>query len=152
MKRAIIMVLDSLGVGELPDAAKYGDAGSDTLGHIAEHAKNFHPQNLIDLGIGCIEGVNPAVPKTDAPKAVKKAAGDPATWKEAMNLIRGKDIQAWSFLSQGSIISCEGGHYQWTPARKEGAQPHHRGDVPVAQLAEHLKATARGTHARLHYP
>ena len=69
MKRAIIMVLDSLGVGELPDAAKYGDAGSDTLGHIAEHAKNFHPQNLIDLGIGCIDGVNPAVPKTDAPKA-----------------------------------------------------------------------------------
>ena len=62
-------------------------------------------------------------PKTDAPKAVKKAAGDPATWKEAMNLIRGKDIQAWSFLSQGSIISCEGGHYQWTPARKEGEQP-----------------------------
>ena len=69
MKRAIIMVLDSLGIGALPDAAEYTDAGTDTLGHIAEHAKNFHPQNLIDLGMGNIEGVNPAMPKAEAPKA-----------------------------------------------------------------------------------
>ena len=69
MKRAIIMVLDSLGVGELPDAADYGDAGTDTLGHIAEHAKDFYPRHLIELGIGNIDGVNPAVPKTESPKA-----------------------------------------------------------------------------------
>lgn len=36
MSRAILMVLDSLGVGALPDAAAYGDTGSNTLGHIAE--------------------------------------------------------------------------------------------------------------------
>lgn len=36
MSRAILMVLDSLGVGALPDAEAYGDAGSDTLGHIAQ--------------------------------------------------------------------------------------------------------------------
>ena len=35
MRRATLIVLDSLGVGEMPDAAAWGDAGSDTLGHIA---------------------------------------------------------------------------------------------------------------------
>ena len=33
--RAIVIVLDSVGIGELPDAASYGDQGSDTLGNIA---------------------------------------------------------------------------------------------------------------------
>src|SRR4030095_12655821 len=36
MARAIILVLDSVGVGGAPDAAAYGDEGADTLGHIAE--------------------------------------------------------------------------------------------------------------------
>ncbi|MCQ2561542.1 MAG: phosphopentomutase [Clostridia bacterium] len=67
MKRAIIMVLDSLGVGELPDAAKYTDAGCDTLGHIAENAKDFNPVNLINLGMGNIDGVNPRMPRTESP-------------------------------------------------------------------------------------
>ena len=35
-KRIILIVLDSLGIGEMPDAAEYGDSGSDTLGHIAQ--------------------------------------------------------------------------------------------------------------------
>ena len=34
-RRAIVIVLDSVGVGELPDAAEYGDQGSNTLGNIA---------------------------------------------------------------------------------------------------------------------
>ncbi len=36
MPRAIILVLDSLGVGATPDAGSFGDSGADTLGHIAE--------------------------------------------------------------------------------------------------------------------
>lgn len=55
-KRAIIIVLDSFGIGALPDAAKFGDAGSDTLGHIDEYAtKNklsFNIPNLLKLGLG----------------------------------------------------------------------------------------------------
>ena len=39
INRAIIIVLDSFGVGELPDADKYGDVGANTLGHIYELAK-----------------------------------------------------------------------------------------------------------------
>src|SRR5579863_1492534 len=55
-KRAIVIVLDSFGIGALPDAAKFGDAGSDTLGHIDEYAtKNnlsFNIPNLLKLGLG----------------------------------------------------------------------------------------------------
>lgn len=44
MKRAIVVVLDSFGLGEAPDASEFGDAGADTLGHIAEHqARNNQP-------------------------------------------------------------------------------------------------------------
>ena len=55
-KRAIIIVLDSFGIGELPDADKFGDVGCNTLGHIDEHAKQhnlpFEIPNLLKLGLG----------------------------------------------------------------------------------------------------
>lgn len=51
--RATIIVLDSLGVGELPDAAAYGDAGTDTLGHILDNYPLDIP-NLRELGMGNI--------------------------------------------------------------------------------------------------
>ena len=40
-KRVFTIVVDSMGIGALPDAAEYGDAGTDTLGHIAERTENF---------------------------------------------------------------------------------------------------------------
>jgi phosphopentomutase len=40
MKRAVILVLDSFGIGAADDAARFGDAGADTLGHIAAHCAN----------------------------------------------------------------------------------------------------------------
>ena len=63
MKRAIILVLDSLGLGSSADAHRYGDKGADTLGHIAEacadgNANNSHRQgplnipNLLRWGLG----------------------------------------------------------------------------------------------------
>ena len=36
-RRVVVIVLDSVGIGELPDAARYGDVGSNTLGNIAKH-------------------------------------------------------------------------------------------------------------------
>lgn len=56
-KRAVVIVLDSVGIGELPDAAAYGDVGSDTLGHIAEVVPGFDLPNLRALGLANIEGV-----------------------------------------------------------------------------------------------
>ena len=55
-RRAILIVLDSMGVGELPDAGRFGDEGSDTFGHIAETmGDDFKIPNLKDLGIGNIK-------------------------------------------------------------------------------------------------
>ena len=55
VNRVCIVVLDSLGVGALPDAAEYEDAGADTLGHIQDvHPLNI--PNLRKLGLGNIEG------------------------------------------------------------------------------------------------
>jgi phosphopentomutase len=60
--RFVLIVLDSLGMGEMPDAAEWGDAGSDTLGHILE-SRAVHLPNLQRLGLGNVrplEGVPPA--------------------------------------------------------------------------------------------
>ena len=50
-KRIFTIVVDSLGAGALPDAAEYGDAGTDTLGHISQSMEAFHIPNLQALGI-----------------------------------------------------------------------------------------------------
>ena len=50
-KRIFIIVIDSLGVGALPDAGDYGDVGTDTLGHISQHIDEFNIPNLQKIGI-----------------------------------------------------------------------------------------------------
>ena len=51
-KRIFVIVLDSLGIGEMPDAAAYGDAGTDTFGHIWERMPGLEIPNLRKLGMG----------------------------------------------------------------------------------------------------
>lgn len=50
-KRIFTVVLDSLGVGEMPDAADYGDKGTDTLGHISQSVQDFQIPNLQRVGL-----------------------------------------------------------------------------------------------------
>ncbi len=61
MKRAIIIVLDSLGVGAMPDSAKFGDVDVDTLGHIVKSVPDIEISNLQSFGIGNIDGVEPLI-------------------------------------------------------------------------------------------
>jgi phosphopentomutase len=65
-KRVIWIVLDSVGIGEMPDAGQYGDRGSDTLGHIALSRK-LHLDNLCRLGLGNIRTLD-RLPPDAAPK------------------------------------------------------------------------------------
>ena len=65
-KRVIWIVLDSVGVGEMPDAAAYGDTGSDTLGNIAR-IRGLNVPNLCKLGLGNLKPI-PQLPKADAPE------------------------------------------------------------------------------------
>src|SRR5215210_4554394 len=63
VKRAFVIVLDACGAGELPDAADYGDAGANTLGHVAEAAGGLDLPVLGALGLGSVlplMGVAPA--------------------------------------------------------------------------------------------
>jgi phosphopentomutase len=55
-QRVIWIVLDSVGVGEMPDAAAYGDVGSDTLGNIARQ-RRLHLPNLARLGLGNLKSL-----------------------------------------------------------------------------------------------
>ncbi len=55
-KRAIVIVLDSVGIGALPDAAEFGDAGADTLGNISAARGGLKLPNLYRLGLANIAG------------------------------------------------------------------------------------------------
>lgn len=55
-RRIFVIVLDSLGVGAMPDAEDYGDKGVNTLGHIWEYKKDLKIPNLRKLGIGNLLG------------------------------------------------------------------------------------------------
>jgi phosphopentomutase len=65
-ERAFVIVLDSVGIGELPDAAQYGDQGSDTLGNVSRQAALRLP-TLESLGLGNIASL-PGIPPADAPR------------------------------------------------------------------------------------
>lgn len=58
MKRVILIVLDSLGIGEMPDAGEFGDKGSHTFKHVYEECKGLKIPNLIKLGMANIEGAD----------------------------------------------------------------------------------------------
>ncbi len=68
INRTIIIVLDSVGIGEMPDASEYGDTGSHTLGNIAKAVGGLQLPNLQALGLGNIENLY-GVPAENAPKA-----------------------------------------------------------------------------------
>ncbi|NMB20999.1 MAG: phosphopentomutase [Firmicutes bacterium] len=81
MKRIAIVVLDSVGVGALPDAHLYGDEGSNTLGHVAKALGGLKMPNAAKLGIGNIipiEGVSP----TQEPQGA---------WGKMAEVSKGKD-------------------------------------------------------------
>ena len=91
--RVIWIVLDSFGVGSLPDAKAYGDDGANTLLHIAENAKGFYLPNMESLGIGNIEAA-PGVAATDLPRGA---------WGKARERSAGKDTTAGHWEMAGVI-------------------------------------------------
>jgi phosphopentomutase len=56
--RVILIVLDSVGVGAMPDAADYGDENSNTILHVYEGNEDFHLENLEKMGLTYIEGLD----------------------------------------------------------------------------------------------
>lgn len=119
MKRVFLIVLDSVGIGEMPDAAEYGDAGSNTL-LAASKSMYFSMPNMRKLGFFNIDGVNigekEAVP-----------AGSFARMKE---LSRGKDTTI--------------GHWEIAGVVSEAPLPVYPNGFPKSVISEFKKKTNRG--------
>jgi len=83
IKRAIIVVLDGVGIGELPDASRFKDEGSDTLGNLARAVGGLNLPNMARLGLGNIhpiEGVFPHPEPTGCfGKMAEKSSGKDTT-------------------------------------------------------------------------
>src|SRR5919199_19838 len=67
MPRACVIVLDAVGAGALPDAAEYGDEGSDTLGNVARAVGGLDLPSLEALGLGNVEPLEGCPPQPGAP-------------------------------------------------------------------------------------
>lgn len=67
-ERICLIVLDSAGIGELPDARRFGDEGAHTLGHIAQKVPGFSIPHLQKLGLGNIAELR-GVPAEESPQA-----------------------------------------------------------------------------------
>jgi phosphopentomutase len=65
LRRAFVVVLDACGVGALPDASQYGDEGTNTLGHLAEHLGGLTLPTLGRLGLGSVLGLAGVPPSPD---------------------------------------------------------------------------------------
>lgn len=94
-KRIFTIVIDSLGVGALPDAADYGDSGTDTLRHISESVEHFYIPNLQKLGLANLRPLVQAAP-------VEKPMGYYAKLKEAST---GKDTMTGHWEMMGLHIT-----------------------------------------------
>ncbi|MEW6183546.1 MAG: phosphopentomutase [Bacillota bacterium] len=92
--KVIIVVLDGVGVGALPDAARYGDEGSDTLGHLAEAAGGLDLPNLKRLGLGNISAI----------KGVAPAETPAAAWARMAERSPGKDTTTGHWELTGVIL------------------------------------------------
>ncbi|URJ37109.1 phosphopentomutase [Paenibacillus polymyxa] len=82
-QRIHLIVLDSVGIGEAPDAAAFGDEGSDTLGHIAEKMNGLYMPNMAALGLSNIKEIQ-GIPKANHPAAFWTKMEEASNGKDTM--------------------------------------------------------------------
>lgn len=93
LRKAVVLVLDGVGIGEMPDACDYGDSGSDTLGNTARVLGGLSLPNLKSMGLGNIhpiEGVAPVVSPS-------------ASWGKLKEMSKGKDSTAGHWEMMGLV-------------------------------------------------
>ena len=126
MKRIFLFVLDSCGIGAMPDSEAFGDIGVNTLRSCAASEK-FHIPNMIAAGLGNVDGID-YLPKTDAP------TGAVARLQEAS---MGKDTTI--------------GHWEIAGVVSPRALPTYPDGFPQEVLDAFEKATGRGCLCNLPY-
>lgn len=88
--RVFLIVMDSVGIGEAPDAEQFNDKGADTLGHIATHMDGLNMPNMAKLGLSNIREV----------KGIEKAAEAQAHYTKMQEASNGKDTMTghWEIM------------------------------------------------------
>ncbi|MHC0036047.1 phosphopentomutase [Pseudoneobacillus sp. C159] len=82
-KRIFLIVMDSVGIGEAPDAEKFGDKGSDTFGHIAEKMNGLKMPNMGKLGLSNIREIQ-GIEKAERPLAYYSKMQEASNGKDTM--------------------------------------------------------------------
>lgn len=82
-KRIFVVVMDSVGIGEAPDAEKFGDKGADTLGHIAEKMNGLKMPNMGKLGLSNIREIK-GIEKAEKPLAFFTKMQEASNGKDTM--------------------------------------------------------------------
>lgn len=119
MARAFLMILDSFGIGAAPDADRYGDQGSDTLGHIAQACADgradkrglrsgpLHLPNLDKLGLGCAARSH----RGSVPPGLNCGANVIGQWGYAVEQSRGKDTPSGHWEIAGVPVMFDWGYF-----------------------------------------
>jgi phosphopentomutase len=110
MPRACVIVLDAVGAGELPDAADFGDEGSDTLGNVARAVGGLDLPTLEALGLGNVEPLEGCAPQPGAPaiagRLVERSKGKDTTtghW-ELMGVVTPQAMPTYPFGFPDEVI------------------------------------------------
>ena len=125
-KRVFLIVLDSFGIGEAPDAANFGDAGTNTLAGVNKTGILNIP-NMTEMGLGCIDGV----------ECLKKVEAPTATYARLRELSMGKDTTT--------------GHWEMAGIISEAPMPTFPNGFPRELMEAFEKAVGRGTLCNLPY-
>ena len=130
--------MDSVGIGELPDAAAYGDQGSDTLGNIAKHVALALP-TLRALGLGRVAalGPPPSLPATSVPPGDLRPSRQPSSLAPAPSAV-GRMAEASA--GKDSVT----GHWEMMGIVLDKAFPLFPDGFPADLLAEFSGQTGRG--------
>ena len=83
INRVFVVVMDSLGVGDMSDSPKYGDVGVNTLGHISESVDGFHIPNLQKMGMANITPLK-QVPAVERPLGYYAKMNEKSLGKDTM--------------------------------------------------------------------
>lgn len=82
-KRVFVIVLDSMGMGAMADAARFGDEGADTLGHISQTVEHFYIPNLASLGLANLKSLKQVQPQ-EHPLGYYAALNEKSNGKDTM--------------------------------------------------------------------
>jgi phosphopentomutase len=126
MPRACVIVLDAVGAGALPDAAEFGDEGSDTLGNVARAVGGLDLPNLEALGLGNVEPLEGCPPQP----------GAPAVAGRLVERSRGKDTST--------------GHWELMGVVTPQAMPTYPHGFPFEVIDPFMHRTGRGVLGNKH--